>query len=370
MDATSRGRTETPDQGNADGPWAGNPDLPAPRSGDVPDPGTTDPPGAGASGPAGYDGGLTTGAVARLLGVAPTTLRSWERRYGIGPAEREGGRHRRWTSGDVELLMRMCDFTNSGLPPAEAARAALAVAPGAASAPPGAARRTRPAPSRPSTAPGALPVGRGRTEARGLARAAVRLDARAVEELLARALDRHGLVAAWDEVIMPTLNAVGRRWESSGERYVEVEHLLSWHVSTALRRVAAGPPAARGTAVTLLACAPDENHTLPLEALTAGLMQRGLPVRMFGAALPVDALEEAVRRTGPAGIALWSQGRSTASRPLAQRIASIEWGVRGARTAPTVLLAGPGWAGHQPDGVLRPTSLAEALALLSALASR
>lgn len=322
--------------------------------------------------PTGYDGGLTTGAVARLLGVAPTTLRSWERRYGIGPAEREGGRHRRWTPTDIELLVRMCDFTSAGLPPAEAARAALASAPGTASVPGDAApgRDAEAAPARPSTAPGALPVGRGRTEARGLARAAVRLDARAVEELLARALDRHGLVAAWDEVIMPTLNAVGRRWESSGERYVEVEHLLSWHVSTALRRVAVGPPPARGAAVSLLACAPDENHTLPLEALTAGLVQRGLPVRMFGAALPVDALEEAARRTGPAGIVLWSQSRSTASRPLAQRISAIEWGVRGARTAPAVLLAGPGWAGHQPDGVLRPGGLAEAIALLSALATR
>ncbi|MFD6422280.1 MerR family transcriptional regulator [Streptomyces sp. NPDC060198] len=346
MDATSRGHAETSS------------------------PGITAAPGTNGPRPAGHDGGLTTGAVARLLGVAPTTLRSWERRYGIGPAEREGGRHRRWTSGDVELLMLMCDFTSAGLPPAEAARAALAAASGAGSASPGAAGETRPAPARPSTAPGALPVGRGRTEARGLARAAVRLDARAVEDQLARAIDRHGLVAAWDGVIMPTLNAVGRRWESSGERYVEVEHLLSWHVSTALRRAAVGPPPARGAAVSLLACAPDENHTLPLEALTAGLMQRGLPVRMFGAALPVDALEEAARRTGPAGIVLWSQGRSTASRPLAQRIASIEWGVRGARAAPTVVLAGPGWAGHQPEGVLRPTSLAEALALLSALASR
>ncbi|RBL79242.1 transcriptional regulator, partial [Streptomyces cavourensis] len=49
-------------------------------------------------------GGLTTGAVARLLGVAPTTLRSWDRRYGIGPASREGGQHRRWTSADIRLL--------------------------------------------------------------------------------------------------------------------------------------------------------------------------------------------------------------------------------------------------------------------------
>ncbi|OEV19057.1 MerR family transcriptional regulator, partial [Streptomyces nanshensis] len=71
-------------------------------------------------------GGLTTGAVARLLGVAPTTLRSWDRRYGIGPASREGGRHRRWTSADIRLLECMCGLTNAGMPPAEAARAALA----------------------------------------------------------------------------------------------------------------------------------------------------------------------------------------------------------------------------------------------------
>ncbi|MFD9480770.1 MerR family transcriptional regulator, partial [Streptomyces nojiriensis] len=70
--------------------------------------------------------GVTTGAVARRLGVAPTTLRSWDRRYGIGPAAREDGRHRRWTSGDIAVLQEMCRLTASGVPPAEAARAARA----------------------------------------------------------------------------------------------------------------------------------------------------------------------------------------------------------------------------------------------------
>ncbi|WP_257136424.1 MerR family transcriptional regulator, partial [Streptomyces sp. st170] len=72
------------------------------------------------------DGGLTTGAVARLLGVAPTTLRSWDRRYGIGPAARQDGRHRRWTGADIAALRNMCALTSAGLPPAEAARTVLA----------------------------------------------------------------------------------------------------------------------------------------------------------------------------------------------------------------------------------------------------
>ncbi|MYR94461.1 MULTISPECIES: MerR family transcriptional regulator [unclassified Streptomyces] len=331
-------------------------------------------------------GGLTTGAVARLLGVAPTTLRSWDRRYGIGPASREGGRHRRWTAADIRLLECMCGLTNAGLPPAEAARAALASASQEAPARPeehksGSEQETRDGQNprgerkspdgRPaSRAPGALPIGRARRECRGLARAAVRLDAQAMDELLAEAIDRHGLLAAWESVIMPTLHAVGRKWETAGERYVEVEHLLSWHVSSALRRAASQRAPAAGSGVSLLACTPGESHTLALEALAAGLAQQGLPVRMFGAALPVEAMEEAVRRTGPAAVVLWAQSRSTASRALVARVESIEWGVRGARRRPVVLAAGPGWAGQLPPGARHPSGLAEALDALAAISRR
>ncbi|WP_328787046.1 MerR family transcriptional regulator [Streptomyces sp. NBC_00273] len=35
--------------------------------------------------------GMSTGAVAQRLGVAAGTLRSWERRYAIGPAVRVAG---------------------------------------------------------------------------------------------------------------------------------------------------------------------------------------------------------------------------------------------------------------------------------------
>ncbi|MGI9196332.1 MAG: MerR family transcriptional regulator, partial [Candidatus Nanopelagicales bacterium] len=39
--------------------------------------------------------GLTVAAVARRLGVAPATLRTWDRRYGVGPTEHAAGSHRR-----------------------------------------------------------------------------------------------------------------------------------------------------------------------------------------------------------------------------------------------------------------------------------
>ncbi|MER7955851.1 MerR family transcriptional regulator [Streptomyces sp. NPDC096030] len=335
--------------------------------------------------------GITTGAVARRLGVSPTTVRSWDQRYGIGPAVRADGRHRRWSPADVAMLEEMCRLTASGVPPAEAAHAAKLVRPNAAETdavafvptlpehaerpiPGTPAAQNLPTPTRaPRAGPGSgLPLGSVRQECRGLARAAVRLDGQAMDALLQEVLAQYGLVTAWEEVITPTLHAVGRKWESSDDRYVEVEHLLSWHVSTALRRAAVtGPVIGSSVAPVVLACVPAEQHTLPLEALAAGLAEQGPPTRMFGAAVPAEALDAAVRRSGPLAVALWSQARSTADHSLARHIARTAFGVRGARVAPLILLLGPGWRGRAlPEGMIRPNGLREAVDLICHLYDR
>ena len=53
------------------------------------------------------DDGLTAGAVARRLGVAVTTLRTWHQRYGLGPSEHVPGHHRRYTAEDLDRLQVM-----------------------------------------------------------------------------------------------------------------------------------------------------------------------------------------------------------------------------------------------------------------------
>jgi MerR family transcriptional regulator, light-induced transcriptional regulator len=324
--------------------------------------------------------GLTTGAVARRLGVSPTTLRSWDRRYGLGPAHRSQGHHRRWSPQDVALVEEMCRLTAAGAPPAEAARVAGAASaggllPAAAAAGAGRTRQSAdgPPPARRGGAGGGLPLGGDvRQECRGLSRAAVRLDAPALERRLADAVRQYGLITAWEEVMVPTLHAVGRKWESSGDRYVEVEHLLSWHVSTTLRRAAhvpaphtTTPPAGAGPVV--LACVPGEQHSLPLEALEAALGLLGVPTRMLGAAVPVEALVACVRRTGPAAVVMWAQSRSSASPPLAHHVAGLEWGQAGARRRPLVLPAGPGWDRRTAGTYPHVTGLADAVRTLSVL---
>ncbi|MFD7137257.1 MerR family transcriptional regulator [Streptomyces sp. NPDC059894] len=334
--------------------------------------------------------GVTTGFLARRLGVSPTTLRSWDRRYGLGPAVRIDGRHRRWSPEDVAMVQEMCRLTASGVPPAEAARAAkerargrgtaagtlpavdaqAARGPGACPSPPPVPDTDQgPDPDRASHSPSGLPLGDVRQECRGLARAAVRLDASAVQEQLTAVVRAYGLVTAWEEVMVPTLRAVGRKWESSGDRYVEVEHLLSWHISATLRHLyvsRARQDHRPGTSPVLLACSPGEQHTLPLEALGAALAELGVPALMLGGAVPAEAVVATVRRVGPSAVALWSQSRSTASLPLAQHVAASRWGVRGARTQSVVLLCGPGWDRRSVGpGLLRPPGLREALRALA-----
>lgn len=75
---------------------------------------------SGSRGPA-----LTVAAVARRLGVAPATLRTWDRRYGLGPSGRTAGSHRRYTAEDVARLLVMRGLTLEGVAPVDAAQAAL-----------------------------------------------------------------------------------------------------------------------------------------------------------------------------------------------------------------------------------------------------
>ncbi|WP_203669179.1 MerR family transcriptional regulator, partial [Cellulomonas pakistanensis] len=72
---------------------------------------------------------LTVAAVAARLGVAPATLRTWDRRYGLGASEHTAGAHRRYSTADLARLMTMRSLTLDGVPPADAARLAREGAP-------------------------------------------------------------------------------------------------------------------------------------------------------------------------------------------------------------------------------------------------
>ena len=198
--------------------------------------------------------------------------------------------------------------------------------------------------------------------ARGLARAAMRLDGPSMRYILESAVTGRGVIPAWEHVIMPVLIGIGERYEATS-RYIEVEHLLSRTVTEVLATVPR-PPRDREPRV-LLAGAEEEQHTLPLEALTAALAEAGIPSHLFGARVPAPALLDAVRRTRPAVVVLWSQTASTGDPEQLGRLLEVPQRPR------VVAAAGPGWlhTATLPPEVITFSNLAGAVRVIAAATS-
>ncbi len=344
---------------------------------------------------------LSVGAVARLLGVAAPTLRTWDRRYGLAPSERSNGRHRRYTPVDVARLAHMRQLTLRGVAPAEAAAAALAtpadrfagaalgpvalgpaalgpaalgpaalgpaalgpaalgpaaLGPAAPESPPAAERSAR------VDRPPAFQLGRVSAQARGLARSVLEMDGPTITEIVADSVERQGVVTTWDDTVAPVLVAVGRRWQRSGGG-IEMEHLLSEAVLGVLAtRAAAMAGRSTNTRPLLLAATADEMHVLAMHALAAALAERRIDARLLGARVPGPALSAAVRRLTPSAVFLWSHGPATAKVDTSRLLT--------AEPPPALVLGGPGWdPAALPPGALLATNLARAVDLLATLAA-
>src|SRR3954447_21942622 len=72
---------------------------------------------------------LGVAAVARRLGVATGTLRTWDRRYGLGPSAHVSGTRRRYTTVDLGRLPLMRQLMMHGAAAADAAATAVAARP-------------------------------------------------------------------------------------------------------------------------------------------------------------------------------------------------------------------------------------------------
>lgn len=293
------------------------------------------------------------GAAARRLGVPAPTLRTWDLRYGIGPSRRSPGGHRRYDAADLLRLAEMNRLIKTGLPPAEAARAALRGRDEAAPAGGG----TFPEPeARRATRPGAVRI----PSATVLARAALNLDGEAVATGIRTALTERGVSWTWGRLVRPVFAAIDKRQRST-RGGVEIEHLFSERLLSALSERTGRPPAPAHPRPILLACAEDDQHSLPVYALAAELTgAHHLETRVLGPRTPYSALGDAMRRLGPLVVFVWSQLALTGD-PAPLRTLPV------LRPAGRIVVGGPGWwdAGL-PAGVTRVCSLNDAVTQITA----
>ena len=307
--------------------------------------------------PPGQVPGLTVAAVARRLGIAPATLRTWDRRYGLGPAERQVGAHRRYSATDLARLEQVRRLINAGVTIGDAAQLVLAadlnLQVGSTVAPKQVPTQVT------ANFPTDLEVNAlvPSQTARGLARAADSLDSVACREIINSSLERRGVVWTWESLIAPLLVDLGERWHATG-RGVEVGHALTQVIEFCLGTVAGQVSTPINVRPVLLAAAPDELHALTLNALAAALAERQIEVVMLGQRVPSDALFSAVHRLGPSVVFVWSQAAATGHPAHLADLRKI-------RPAPALVAGGPGWPESMPPGVIRVLHLAEAVSKIS-----
>ena len=260
---------------------------------------------------------LTVAAVARRLGVAPATLRTWDRRYGLGPSTHEAGEHRRYCPMDLARLTLMRRLITSGVSPCDAAAQA-------------------------KNHKGKIKVERVvddyvvREDLVGaLHKAAKALDKRFIEAALRKDLAENGVERSWSEAIVPLLFLVGSEWEATGQG-VEIEHLLTEVLKRILRENIEDIKKPVNAHPVLLASVGEEMHSLALHALAAALAERKIETYFLGPRTPLSALCGMISRSAPPAVFLWAQLPQNADPKFFKEIPVI-------RPMPRIVLGGPGW---------------------------
>lgn len=246
------------------------------------------------------------GRVAEILGIPTVTLRSWERRYGIGPSQRSQGQHRRYAAADVDRLRRMVALIAEGASPVDAARI---------------------------TAPAAAGV----VEPDALLASAESYQVAAMAEMLDALFEKRGIAPAWDEVVRPAFHELERRFTDAGD-CIDLTFLLAGTVEDAIERYIVERGLQRSGRPCLLVPCPDERHTLPMTVLRGALLERGVPVIALAAGLNDEAVVAAAARARPVVLVLWTTTRRGGQAALRHRLESL---------GHHVLKAGPGW--RRPD---------------------
>jgi len=266
------------------------------------------------------DDSLTVAAVARRLGIAPATLRTWDRRYGMGPSKHNVGTHRRYSATDLIRLTAMVRLIVAGVAPKEAAQKALElnVASGQS-----AVEKICRTPEDQSDLVSLLH------------RSATKFDQPKIEKLIKKSISNIGVEATWLEVLAPLLVKIGDDWVRTGAG-VEVEHFTTEIVRKILSENFGNISEPKNSRPVLLACVGNEMHSLALTALAAVLAEARIECIFLGARTPQKALNQVVIKSAPPAIFLWAQLSENADHGFVKDLPVI-------RPAPKVLLGGPGW---------------------------
>lgn len=237
------------------------------------------------------DRSRTMSSVSDELGVSPSTLRTWERRYGLGPAQREAGERRRYQPEDVDRLRAMIHHVRAGMSAAEAAKRALAES--------------------------TLLPRRGPANAAQLRSVALSDDYHRLEGVIEAAVASHGLVHTWSRFVEPTLKSL--RCAPAGEPVGCPPALMLVNAFQRLcRTVYLSRPTRSLVGGDRVAILTDLLHETPAQVIGVALAWYGCDARLltseqYGGVRAIDRFREYVRAGVPALTVVLGSGPSCAN---------------------------------------------------------
>ena len=220
-------------------------------------------------------GYLRIGEVSRRTGVSRELLRAWEERYGLLQPTRSAGGFRLYGDDDLTRVAAMQRHLADGLSAAEAARVVQM-------------------PASPRSDLGAATPSEAIER---LSAALAAFDADAAHAVIDSSLAAYSVSAVLRDLVLPYLHELGERWED-GRATIAQEHFASSLLHGRLLGLTRSWDAGQGSRA-LLACAPTEQHDLPLLVFGIALRELGWRVTYLGQDTPVLTLAEAARDLEP-----------------------------------------------------------------------
>jgi len=271
------------------------------------------------------DLGLTVAAVARRLGVAPATLRTWDRRYGLGPSKHNAGDHRRYSQEDLARLTYMRRLVIAGVSPFDAAKRALS--------------------QTPQMSPELIEQDRVVRDdlVEVLWRATQSFDDQYIETVVRKEINTSGVVLTWEQVLIPLLALAGEEWENSEKNtnaVIAAEHFIVDIIRRLFIERQIKLKEAINARPVLLASVSRERHTLPLSVAAAALAEKNIRCQSLGGETPAEVIAAVFEKVAPTAIFIWAQITEKVDGDFVEKLPVL-------RPAPRIVLAGPGWLGRE-----------------------
>ncbi len=230
--------------------------------------------------------GFPIRVLAERTGVGTSTLRAWERRYGLLTPQRTPKGHRVYSEKDAHIVERVLELLREGHSLPSIAR-----------------RIGQPESGIGIEEPGPGMTGVWRDYVQDTLRAIGDFSHERIEALFNEATSLYPIDMVNERLIEPTLTTLGERWQANPAGIAEEHFYASWVRNRLGARFHHGYSQARGARI-LCACLPGERHEIGLMLFALAAQSRGYRVLYFGPDLPLGQVLPVVERSGVRALVL------------------------------------------------------------------